>query len=234
MSATPRVRAVLLDLDGTLLDTAPDMALALNLLRRERSLPDLEFTAIRPHVSHGAAALVKLGFPQADAVALDELRARYLELYRDNLSAGTRPFDGFDAVLQRLERAAIRCGVVTNKPAFLTEPLLEAVGLRARMACVVSGDTVAQRKPHPAPMLHAANLIACQPAECLYVGDAERDVVAAHAAGMRALVALFGYLGANDQPQAWRPDGFIRTPAELLDWIDLDDRPATTPAAAAP
>jgi N-acetyl-D-muramate 6-phosphate phosphatase len=234
MSTTPRVKAVLLDLDGTLLDTAPDMAHALNLLRSERALEPLAFSAVRPHVSHGAAALVKLGFPQADEPAMVELRARYLELYRDNLSIHTQPFEGFDATLRRLENAGIRCGVVTNKPAFLTEPLLDAVGLRARMGCVVSGDTVGQRKPHPAPMLHAAAEIGCEPAACLYVGDAERDVVAAQAAGMRVLVALFGYLGESDRPEAWRPDGYIHRPADLVDWIEADARAVHGATAASP
>ncbi len=219
MAASHPIKAVLLDLDGTLLDTAPDMAQALNLLRRERQLPVLEFLAIRPYVSHGAAALIRLGFPQAPDEEMVELRARFLELYREHLSAGTRLFEGFEQVLERLERGGMRWGIVTNKPAFLTDPLLESLGLDGRAGCVVSGDTIAQRKPHPAPMLHAAKLMGCEPAECLYVGDAERDVVAARAAGMRVLVALFGYLSPSDRPQDWQADGLVGSPAELLAWI---------------
>jgi len=234
MSAPGAVKALLLDLDGTLLDTAPDMANALNLLRTEQSVAPLAFAAIRPHVSHGAAALVRLGFPDAPDDLMVELRARFLELYRENLSAGTRLFDGFDPVLRRLEDDGIRWGVVTNKPAFLSEPLVEAVGLRSRMACMVSGDTVAQRKPHPAPMLHAAKLVGCEPGQCLYVGDAERDVAAAHAAGMPALVALFGYLSDTDTPQAWGADGLIDKPADILRWIDSPVRSAGLTAAATP
>lgn len=230
MAGAIAVKALLLDLDGTLLDTAPDMATALNLLRTEQSVAPLPFAAIRPHVSHGAAALVRLGFPDAPDDYMVELRARFLELYRENLSAGTRLFDGFDAVLRRLEGDGIRWGVVTNKPAFLSEPLVEAVGLRARMACIVSGDTVAQRKPHPAPMLHAAKLLGCEPGQCLYVGDAERDVAAAHAAGMPALVALFGYLSESDTPHAWGADGLIDSPADILRWIDS---PAPAPGVVA-
>ncbi len=234
MAASAATKALLLDLDGTLLDTAPDMANALNLLRGEQSTAPLAFAAIRPHVSHGAAALVRLGFPDAPDEQMVELRARFLELYRENLSAGTRLFDGFEAVLRRLEGDGIRWGVVTNKPAFLSEPLLEAVGLRSRMACIVSGDTVAQRKPHPAPMLHAAKLVGCEPAACLYVGDAERDVVAAHAAGMPALVALFGYLSESDTPHAWGADGLIDSPADILRWIGAPARAAGVIAPAIP
>ena len=223
MSAGQPIRAVLLDLDGTLLDTAPDMANALNLLRRERGVPVLSYEAIRPHVSHGAAAMIRLGFPDAPDDEVVDLRGRFLELYREHLAGGTRLFDGFESVLATLEGRGVPWGIVTNKPAFLTEPLLAALGLEKRAACVVSGDTVAQRKPHPAPMLHAAKLIAHEPAHCLYVGDAQRDVQAARAAGMRVVVALFGYLADSDRPESWEADALIATPAALLEWIEHRD-----------
>lgn len=223
MSAGRPIRAVLLDLDGTLLDTAPDMANALNLLRRERGVPVLSYEAIRPHVSHGAAAMIRLGFPDAPDDEVVDLRGRFLELYREHLAGGTRLFDGFESVLAALEGRGVPWGIVTNKPAFLTEPLLAALGLEKRAACVVSGDTVAQRKPHPAPMLHAAKLIAHEPAHCLYVGDAQRDVQAARAAGMRVVVALFGYLADSDRPESWEADALIATPVALLEWIEQQD-----------
>lgn len=223
MSAGRPIRAVLLDLDGTLLDTAPDMANALNLLRRERGVPVLSYEAIRPHVSHGAAAMIRLGFPDAPDDDVVDLRGRFLELYREHLAGGTRLFDGFESVLAALEGRGVPWGIVTNKPAFLTEPLLAALGLEKRAACVVSGDTVAQRKPHPAPMLHAAKLIAHEPAHCLYVGDAQRDVQAARAAGMRVVVALFGYLADSDRPESWEADALIATPVALLEWIEQQD-----------
>ncbi len=223
MSASQPIRAVLLDLDGTLLDTAPDMANALNLLRSERGAPVLPYQAIRPHVSHGAAAMIRLGFPDATDEQVVDLRARFLELYREHLAAGTRLFDGFEQVLATLEGRGIPWGIVTNKPAFLTEPLLAALELQKRAACVVSGDTVGQRKPHAAPMLHAAKLLAREPEHCLYVGDAQRDVQAARAAGMRVLVALFGYLAESDRPESWAADALIATPAALLEWIGQQD-----------
>lgn len=228
------IKAVLLDLDGTLLDTAPDMALALNLLRRERRETEIPFASIRPHVSHGAAALVRVGFPQASAEDLIELRARFLDLYREHLSSGTRLFDGFEPVLTELERRGVHWGIVTNKPAFLTDPLVAALNLHRRASCVVSGDTVARRKPHPDSLLHAAKAIACEPAHCLYVGDAERDVVAAHGAGMRVLVALFGYLADTDHPRSWQADGLINAPGELLDWVATSARAAQSQAASGP
>lgn len=213
------IRGVLLDLDGTLLDTAPDMAGALNRLRGERQLEPLAFASIRPHVSHGAAALVRIGFPGAAEADLIELRARFLEIYRQDVASGTTLFPGFEPVLRALDEQEVPWGIVTNKPAFLTDPLLMKLRLDRRAGCVVSGDTVAQRKPHPAPLLHAATLLGLEPASCLYLGDAERDVQAGRAAGMLTLVALFGYLGEQDQPDTWQADGLIEQPGELLDWL---------------
>ncbi|HKE44627.1 MAG TPA: phosphoglycolate phosphatase [Steroidobacteraceae bacterium] len=220
MSAAPLLHGVLFDLDGTLLDTAPDMAHALNLLRAEHGEPPIPFGHIRPHVSHGALALVRLGFPQADEQRVAALRSRILELYSANLALQTTLFPGFEEVLQQLESRSLRWGIVTNKPGFLTEPLLATLRLAERAACIVSGDTLAQRKPHPAPLLHAAALLGLDPGDCVYVGDAERDVRAAHAAGMRAVVALFGYLGEDDRPHSWNADGMIEQPGELIGWLN--------------
>lgn len=211
------VRAVLFDLDGTLLDTAPDMVSALNALRAEQGLDPVPFTQARPHVSHGALALVRLGFPHlADH---EPLRLRYLELYRERLAVHTQPFDGVPELLAALERSGTAWGVVTNKPGWLTLPLLDALDLRRRAAVIVSGDTVSERKPHPMPLLHAAQALERATPECLYVGDAERDVQAAVAAGMPVLVALFGYIGVEEAPQRWPADGWISAPLETLQWL---------------
>ena len=220
MAARNAIKGVLFDLDGTLLDTAPDMAQALNRLRIEQGEREIPFARIRPHVSHGALALVRTGFPDADDERMESLRSRFLELYRADIAAGTRLFPGFEAVLAQLDTRGLRWGIVTNKPAFLTEPLLAAMQLSTRANCIVSGDTLPQRKPHPAPLLHAAALLGIETGDCVYVGDAERDVRAAHAAGMRALIALFGYLGEHDQPQAWGADAMIHQPAELIGWLN--------------
>ena len=221
MNRAGGLRGVLLDLDGTLLDTAPDMADALNRLRADEGLENLPFERIRPHVSHGALRLIRIGFGDPEPERFESLRGRYLDIYRQGLANRTRLFDGFDEVLATLERSGIPWGVVTNKPGWLTVPLLEQLGLASRSACIVAGDTLPERKPHPMPLLHAAGLLGLEPGACLYLGDAERDVQAARNAGMIPLVAGFGYLDEGEDPAAWRPDGILDRPAGLLDWLGL-------------
>jgi len=217
------IRTVLFDLDGTLADTAPDMAAALNRLRAEQGLGALPYDSIRPVVSHGAKALVELGFGiDARDQRFEVLRKRFLEIYADNLCEGTQLFPGMSDLLDQLAARGLNWGVVTNKPAFLTEPLIARLGLRERSACVVSGDSTQNRKPHPEPMLHGCALAGSRPDQCLYVGDAERDIAAGREAGMTTLVALFGYIGGSDRPEAWGADGAIQTPAEILEWLNPD------------
>jgi N-acetyl-D-muramate 6-phosphate phosphatase len=218
------LRAVLFDLDGTLLDTAPDMVGALNRLREQHSLAPLPFDAVRSAVSHGAARIVKTGFPSADVEHLAALQQRFLEIYRGALCRETRLFAGMDEVLDALASWRMKIGIVTNKPAWLTDPLLEELGIRGRFACVVSGDTVAERKPHPLPLLHAAALAEVRADECIYVGDAQRDVQAAHAAEMPALVANYGYLRADESATDWGGDGYLNRPLDLLDWLKASGR----------
>jgi 2-phosphoglycolate phosphatase len=221
MSRNGHLRGVLLDLDGTLLDTARDMAAALNRLRLAEGLDELALATIRPLVSHGAPRLLRLAFGEADAERYESLRQRFLDLYRAELAVHTCLFAGFEDVLAALERAGFRWGIVTNKPGFLTQPLLESLGLAVRCGCVVSGDTLAERKPHPAPLLHAAALMKLEPRQCVYLGDAERDVQAARNAGMIPLVAGFGYLHEDDDPVAWRAEAVLERPQDLLDWLGL-------------
>lgn len=221
MTKARDLRAVLLDLDGTLLDTAPDMADALNRLRQAEGLAELPFEQIRPHVSHGAPRLIRLAFGEPDIPQFEALRGRFLEQYRSCLALRTCLFDGFEEVLAALETAGLRWGIVTNKPGWLTEPLLAALGLDRRTACVVSGDSLPQRKPHPMQLLHAAALLGLEPRQCVYLGDAERDVQAARNAGMIPLAAGFGYLSDGEDPRAWQPDAVLARPQELLDWLGL-------------
>lgn len=216
-------RGVLFDLDGTLLDTAPDMAGALNALRVEEGLPPMPLDLLRRHVSHGAARLIQVAFGHAEGAAFESLRRRFLDLYRANLSSGTRLFDGFESILGWLEGRQVDWGVVTNKPAWLTEPLLADLRLDSRAACVISGDSLPERKPHPLPLLHAATLLRLPPAECAYVGDAERDIQAGRAAGMRTCVAAFGYLSDEDDPAAWQPDAIVDHPLQLLQALGFGD-----------
>jgi N-acetyl-D-muramate 6-phosphate phosphatase len=216
-----RSTALLLDLDGTLLDTAPDMGGALNRLLEEEGREPLPQSAIRPVVSHGAVRLVKLGFPGAEGEEFERLRLRFLELYSQHVADLTQPFPGLVEVLDELERRGLPWGVVTNKPGWLTDPLMTRLGLFERAGCVVSGDTVAERKPHPLPLLHAAGLIRVAPEHCVYVGDAERDIQAGRAAGMRTVVAAYGYIGTDDVPENWNASGIIDHPGQLLAWLGL-------------
>jgi 2-phosphoglycolate phosphatase len=223
-STTPTagtIRTVLFDLDGTLLDTAPDLAQALNAVRIENNRPPLPYEAIRPVVSHGGIALIELGFEleQSDP-AFDPLRQRLLEIYRENISRLTRPFPGITELLEKLEKRGLSWGVVTNKPGWLTDPLLKDLDLYDRAVAVVSGDTLDERKPHPAPMLYACELANSEPGQCVYIGDAQRDIEAGINAGMHTLVALFGYLQEQDDPRNWQADDMIETPMELLTWLD--------------
>jgi len=206
---------VLFDLDGTLLDTAPDMAGALNALRALEGLAELPFGTIRPHVSHGASRLIELGFACTEGIRFEELRTRFLALYRRDIAGQTRVFPGLEPILAWMDRVGMPWGIVTNKPGWLTEPLVDALGLRPRLRCVVSGDTLPRRKPHPDPLLHAAGQMRCAPSDCVYVGDAERDVQAGRAAGMRTIVAGFGYLAPGDDPSAWQADAIVAEPGEL-------------------
>lgn len=232
-AALPAIGTVLLDLDGTLADTAPDMALALDLLMRQHGLAPLPFAEVRPWISLGANALVRLGFGSELAEAeLMSLRQRYLEIYNDNLCRSTVLFPGMARVLAVLEASEITWGVVTNKPGWLTNPLLEWLDLSARAACVVSGDTLPLRKPDPAPIHHACEQARGAPATTLMIGDAPGDIEAGLRAGTRTLAVRYGYLGAEKEPEHWGADGVVDEPVQILDW--LLERTATVLRASAP
>jgi len=215
------IRTVLFDLDGTLADTARDLACALNALLEEEGRAPLPFASIRPLVSHGSPALIRLGFGLAPTdTGYAELRARLLAHYARDLCRATRLFPGTAELLAALRERSIRWGIVTNKPAFLTEPLVKQLAPAHPPCCIVSGDTCANRKPHPEPMLLACKLARGNPEQCVYVGDAERDVRAGKDAGMHTLVALYGYIGENETPMQWGANGMIDAPGEILDWLD--------------
>lgn len=209
------IRAVLFDLDGTLADTAADLAHALNAIRAKYARPALPLARIRPFVSLGAAAMLKLAFDIEEGdPGYPGLRAEFLDYYAANIARETRLFEGMEAVLSDIEAEA-KWGIVTNKPAWLTGPLLRELKLDKRAACVVSGDTLAERKPHPAPVLHACRLAGAAPAETVYIGDAERDIQAGRGAGARTLVAAYGYLADEAAPENWQADGIVASPPEI-------------------
>lgn len=212
---------VFFDLDGTLADTAPDLTAALNSLRAEVGLEALAIEQVRPCVSGGTPALLGLGFGvgSPEHSTFPALRERFLARYRERLACETRLFPGMAETLRGIEALGLRWGVVTNKVAALTVPLLEALQIAGRAACIVSGDSVPERKPHPAPLLRAAELAAVDPRRSVYIGDSAEDIQAGRAAGMRTLVAGFGYIHPLADPSAWGADALISSAAEILDWV---------------
>lgn len=214
------MQSVFFDLDGTLLDTAPDMVPVLDeLLAAEGGVP-LPYDLVRSHVSNGAAGLVRLAFPEAPATRLAALQARYLERYAARLTSATRLFPGFEALLAGLEARDLAWGVVTNKPGYLTEPLLAGMGLRHRAACVVSGDTLPERKPHPRPVEFAIATAGAVSAHSIYVGDARRDIESGRGAGTRTIAAAYGYIQPGEDPWSWGADAVVTSVAELGAAID--------------
>ena len=215
-----KITTVFFDLDGTLIDTAPDLGHALNLQRARHGMAPLEDEVIRPQASHGARGLLSIGFGLGPEDAqFNTMREEFLQLYADNISRHSRPFDGVLDLLGELENRGIAWGVVTNKPARFTQPLLSILDLAERAACIVSGDTCPQPKPHPCPLIYAAEMAGQQPEHCIYVGDAARDVEAAVAAKMPALVALWGYLAPTDLPHTWGARGLVASPMQVLDYL---------------
>lgn len=230
MSKAP-IKTVLFDLDGTFADTAPDLADALNrtlLANRREALP---FERIRPVVSHGGRALIELGFGiKDDNPNFETLRQQLLQFYQSDIARHTQLFPGIEELLAGLQRDGLRWGIVTNKPAWLTEPLLASLSLSQAPCSVVSGDTLPQRKPDPAPLLHASRQCDCRPEECLYIGDAERDIVAGKRAGMQTMVAGYGYLGEHDDPAQWQADSYVQQPQSIYPWINAHNAHLTQQA----
>lgn len=216
------LQTILFDLDGTLVDTAPDLALALNLQRDRHGLPALPLETIRPYASHGSRGLLGIGFGLTPEHAdFPSMREEYLDLYDEVFTHGPVLFEGIAEVLDVLESAGMQWGVVTNKPRRFTGRLMQALALDRRAVCIVSGDDAPRPKPYPDTLLLACELASSAPGACIYIGDAERDIVAGHAAGMRTVIARYGYLDAHDQPEAWGAELMIDTPLDLLRKLGL-------------
>lgn len=210
------IAAVLFDLDGTLADTAPDLAGAANAMRIERGLPALPLSRLRPVASQGARGLLReaLGKVPGDA-DYELLREEFLSRYEARLCEESQLFEDMAAVIQALAERGLRWGIVTNKARRFTEPLIELLKVTPAPGVVVSGDTTAHIKPHPAPLLHAALQLGIAPAHAIYVGDDERDIAAGRAAGMGTVAAAYGYC-AHSAPESWKADALILRPLELL------------------
>jgi 2-phosphoglycolate phosphatase len=222
MLAKPSPRAVLFDLDGTLIDSAPDLAGAANALRAEHGLEPLPYEQLRPMVGAGARGMVGAAFGVAPGDERFEfLRDSFLARYERSMLDRTRIFEGIEELLAALEAAGIAWGIVTNKATRFALPVAQGVGLMPRAGALVCGDTTAHSKPHPEPLWEAARRLGHAPADCLYVGDDLRDVQAGHAAGMGTLVAAWGYLGQGEPVHAWGADGIVESPPTLLKWLRL-------------
>lgn len=220
-----KMRTVFFDLDGTLLDTAQDMAYTLNRLREQHTLPELAFADVRPIVGKGAKALVSLAFPtEKSEDTINHHINRFLDLYEQHATLATRAFEGIEKVLSYLDKNNIPWGIVTNKPSRFTFNILKSLDLEHRAACIVCGDTLAKRKPDPEPILYACELLQQEADQCVYLGDSIVDVQSAKAAGMPVIVALYGYIEQTDDPFAWKADGYIRQAEDFIAW--LQDHPA--------
>ncbi len=211
--------AVFFDLDGTLLDTAPDMVGALDALRAEQQLEPVDYSHARQYVSRGALGMLQIGFSHLPDEQREALREPYLAHYADRLTRNTLPFPGMQKILDALDAAGTPWGVVTNKPGYLAEPLLQALDLANRCASIVSGDTLPERKPHPAPLFHAAQEAGAVCELSVYVGDDRRDIVAGQAAGMRTIAAGYGYITADEDPGGWGADHLVTAIPELADLL---------------
>ncbi|KAB2969577.1 HAD-IA family hydrolase [Zoogloea sp.] len=209
--------AVFFDLDGTLADTAPDLAGTLNRLKAEQGLPPSPYEALRPRVSQGVRGMLGAGFGLLpDDAAYPPLAARFLALYSETLCVETRLFAGMEELLEQLDAMGITWGVVTNKAERLARPIIASLGLAERCACIVGGDTASRPKPHPDPLLHACSLTGQAPQRSLYVGDDIRDIQAGRAAGMATVAAAYGYLGSAEPIQTWNADRIIDHPLDIL------------------
>jgi len=220
MSATDAL--LLFDLDGTLIDSAPDLAGAANDLRAAHGLTPLPYEALRPMVGTGARGMVEVAFGVLPADArFAGLRDAFLDRYAERLLQSTDLFEAMKPVLDSLDAAGLRWGIVTNKAARFTDPIVAGLGLAARAAVVIAGDTTAYAKPHPEPLLEAARRLGVAPSACAYVGDDLRDMVAGRAAGMVTMAAAWGYLGLGEPVTDWGADHVFSSPTQLLQWLKL-------------
>ena len=214
------ISGVFFDLDGTLVDSAPDLVAAMQRLRAELGEPAADAAAVGAAVSKGGRAKLRRGLPDAADEHIEQLLPRFLDIYSQSIALHTRTYDGIDAVLDALEARGIPWGIVTNKPGWLARALLAELTLTHRCAAVVTGDCLPQKKPDPAPLLHACALAGVAAGSAIYVGDDARDIEAGRRAGMRTIAAAWGYLDAQD-PHGWQADCVLRTPSELLPALGL-------------
>jgi phosphoglycolate phosphatase len=217
-----RAALVLFDLDGTLIDSAPDLAAAANQMLEARGRASVAYEALRPMAGSGARGMLQVAFAvRPGDGGYEALRDEFHERYERCMLERTRVFEAMLPVLAQLDANAVRWGIVTNKAMRFAEPMARALGLLPAAAVLIAGDTTPHRKPHPAPLLEAARRLACNPLECAYVGDDARDMAAGRAAGMATVAAAWGYLGPGASVQDWAADAILHEPAEILNWLRL-------------
>ncbi len=209
-------RLVLFDLDGTLLDSAPDMVATVNRMRAARGQGAMALAEVRPHVSRGSRAMTAAAFPELAGEIPPAMIREFLDTYEQELGRSGALFDGVADLLQAIEADGARWGIITNKPEYLARQLMPLLGWESRCAILLGGDSLPERKPHPLPLLHAAERLGVSVDDCAYVGDDRRDIEAAGAAGMHSVVALWGYRQDGEQPEAWGGDVLADTPRDLL------------------
>ena len=216
------IRAILFDLDGTLIDSAPDLGAAADQMRVVRGLPSLPMADYRPFAGSGARGMLRVAFdmsPEDDQFA--DMREEFFQNYERRMTQDTTVFEGVAEMLTNIVARQLQWGVVTNKSKRFTEPLSQQMRLFATAGAVVSGDTTPHAKPHPEPLLEAARRIGVAPEHCVYVGDDERDIIAGKAAGMYTVAAVYGYLGEKQSVEHWQADDVIDSPRELLKRLNL-------------
>jgi phosphoglycolate phosphatase len=214
------IRTVLFDLDGTLVDSAPDLAGATNEMLVARGLPEVPFERLRPMVGTGARGMIGVAFGVSPMeTSFPALREEFFDRYEQRLLRASFPFEGIAAMLQSLSESGLSWGIVTNKSERFALPLTRGLGWETQAAAVVGGDTTPHSKPHPAPLLEAARRAGVSPQECIYVGDDARDILAGRAAGMPTVAVRWGYLGDGEPIEAWGADVVVDTPSQLIDWL---------------
>lgn len=221
MNSANKLTCVLFDLDGTLVDTANDLVNALNVALVEHQLPPVSAEVVKPYISFGASSMLQHSIQDPlSAEQQTQVLDTLLTYYQDNIANSSRLYAGMETTLAKIEDSGLKWGVITNKRRRFTEPLLQALNLTSRLACMISGDTTAYSKPHAAPMLAACTSAGVLANECVFIGDAYHDIAAGRAVHMRTLVATYGYLHAEDQPETWGADALMPTPSHISDWID--------------
>jgi phosphoglycolate phosphatase len=216
-----QLSCVLFDLDGTLVDTAPDLLACCQQALTQYGFTPAPAAQLRPFISYGAAAMIEASVTDtASESQRSDILTTMLTLYQNNIAKHSIFFDGMLEVLATIEQRGLKWGVVTNKRQRFTQPLMDALELTHRAACIISGDTTENPKPHPAPMFAACARVGVEPQHCVYIGDAQHDIIAGKNAQMKTIAALYGYLKADDTPHLWGADALITAPTQLLTWMD--------------